>query len=329
VVPRRQLGSQGFTVSAIGLGCVSMTGFYGARNDEESEATIYRALDMGVDLFDTSDMYGNGENEEFIGKAIHGRRGQVQIATKFGRMLASDGKFAGVNGRPEYVKSACEQSLRRLGVDVIDLYYQHRVDPDTPIEETIGAMAELVKEGKVRFIGLCEVSASTIRRAHAIHPLKAIQSEYSLWSRDAESEVLPTCQELGIGFVAYSPLGRGFLTGTIRSLDNIPENDYRRHQPRFQGRNFENNLSLLRRIEEIAAEKDCTPSQLALAWVLKQGEHIVPIAGTKRRTYLDENMGTFDVNLTDDDVRRINDLFPPGVFHGERYPESSMRYVNL
>jgi aryl-alcohol dehydrogenase-like predicted oxidoreductase len=323
----RTLGLKGPTVSALGLGCMGMSEFYGGRDDTESVATIHRALDLGVTFFDTSDAYGPHTNEELVGRAIAGRRDQVVLATKFGIVRDQDDPTArGVNGRPEYVRQAAEGSLRRLGVDHIDLYYQHRVDPDTPIEETIGAMAELVQEGKVRHLGMSEAGPETLRRASAVHQITALQTEYSLWSRDPEDEILPTCRELGIGFVAYSPLGRGFLTGAIRSIDDLAQDDYRRSSPRFQGENFDRNLALVGTIQELAADKAVTPAQLALAWVMAQGEDIVPIPGTKRRERLDENVGAVDVELSDDELRQIADALPET--SGERYPEQMMAIVD-
>jgi len=326
---QRKLGNQGLTVSALGLGCMGMSEFYGSRDDKESLATIHRALELGVTLLDTADIYGPFLNEELVGQAIKGRRGAVVLATKFGIVRSpTDPQVRGINGRPDYVRVACEASLKRLGVETIDLYYQHRVDPNTPIEDTVGALAELVWAGKVRFIGLSEAGPQTVRRAHAVHPLSAVQTEYSLWTRDPEDAVLPTCRELGIGFVAYSPLGRGFLTGHIKRFEDLPDNDYRRQTPRFQGENFQRNLDLVARIEAIAAEKGCTPAQLALAWVLAQSEDIVPIPGTKRRTYLEQNLGALEIELSATEMERINAVALPGIAAGLRYPEAMLQLVN-
>ena len=321
----RKLGNQGLTVSAMGLGCMGMSEFYGGRDDAESFATLHRALELGVTFLDTADMYGPFKNEELVGNAIKGKRDHVVLATKFGivRDTADPGK-RGINGKADYVKKSCEGSLKRLQVDHIDLYYQHRIDPDTPIEETVGAMAELVREGKVKYIGLSEAGPLTLRRACAVYPISALQTEYSLWTRDPEDQILPTCRALGIGFVAYSPLGRGFLTGRFKRPEDLPKEDFRRNNPRFQGENFYKNLRLVERIKEIAAEKQCTASQLALAWVLAQGDDIVPIPGTKRRNYLEENVRALDVRLTKQDMDRINEVMPMGVTAGTRYPESVM-----
>jgi aryl-alcohol dehydrogenase-like predicted oxidoreductase len=317
------LGSLGLKVSRMGLGCMGMSEFYGNTDDTESIATIHLALDRGVNFLDTADMYGPWKNEVLVGKAIQGRRGDVVLATKFGNQRSHDGKFLGVNGSPEYVRACCEASLQRLNVDVIDLYYQHRVDPKTPIEDTVGAMADLVKQGKVRYLGLSEAASGTIRRAHRVHPITALQTEYSLWTRDPEEDILATVRELGIGFVAYSPLGRGFLTGEFKRPEDIPDNDFRRFNPRFQGENFKRNLEVVERVKQIAAEKNVTPSQLALAWVLACGEDISAIPGTKRRKYLEENTAAIKIELTASDLRRIEEAAPKGFAAGDRYPDMS------
>jgi aryl-alcohol dehydrogenase-like predicted oxidoreductase len=327
-VGKRRLGREGPEVSAIGLGCMGMSEFYAGGSEQESIATIHHALERGVTFLDTADMYGWGKNEELVGRAIAGKRDQVFLATKFGNVRGPNGEFLGVRGDPDYVRSACEASLRRLKVDVIDLYYQHRVDTKVPIEDTIGEMARLRQEGKIRFLGLSEAAPQTIRRANKTARITAVQTELSLWSRDAEAEVLPTVRELGIGYVAYSPLGRGFLSGRFKSPDDFPEDDFRKNHPRFQGENFEKNLALVREVEKMAEEKGCTTAQLALAWVLAQGEDIVPIPGTKHVRYLDENIGALEVKLTEADLKRLDEILPPGAAAGERYHARGMETVN-
>ena len=324
----RKLGSQGLAVSAMGLGCMGMSEFYSGRSEAAALDTIDRALELGVNFLDTADMYGVGSNEELVGKAVRGRRDQFVIATKFGNMRGSEGQFLGVNGRPEYVRQCCDASLKRLGIEAIDLYYQHRVDPDVPIEETVGAMADLVLQGKVRYLGLSEAGVQSIRRAHAVHPISALQTEYSLWSRDPEEEILSTVRELGIGFVPYSPLGRGFLSGRIKHIDDLAQDDYRRNSPRFQGENFQKNLDLVKQVEELAAEKHCTSAQLALAWVLAQGKDLVPIPGTKHVGLLEENVAALDIALTAEDQNRLDAIMPPGAASGTRYAVPQMLAVN-
>jgi aryl-alcohol dehydrogenase-like predicted oxidoreductase len=324
----RQLGSH-LTVPALGLGCMGMSEFYGPGDDAESIATIHRALDLGAVFLDTADMYGTGRNEELVGRAIRGRRAEVILATKFGNVRGPNGEFLGVCGRPDYVLKACDDSLRRLGVDLIDLYYQHRVDPQTPIEDTVGAMADLVHAGKVRFLGLSEAAPATLRRACAVHPIAALQTEYSLWTRDPEAGVLAACRSLGVGFVAYSPLGRGFLTGRFKTSTDLSPEDFRLRHPRFTDENLQRNVQLAGALEQFAREKGCTAAQLALAWVLAQGHDIVPIPGTRRARYLEENLAALDIPLTGDDLRRLAELFPAGAAAGDRYPPPAMRAINL
>jgi aryl-alcohol dehydrogenase-like predicted oxidoreductase len=325
----RRLGKSSLVVSAVGLGCMGMSEFYGTTDENESIVTIHHAIDRDITLLDTADVYGQGRNEDLVARAIQNRRNEVIVATKFGNVRDADGSFTGVNGRPEYLQQACEASLRRLRIATIDLYYQHRVDPEVPIEETVGAMARLVEQGKVRYLGLSEAAPETVRRAQATSPIAALQTEYSLWTRDPEEEILQVCRELGIGFVAYSPLGRGFLTGRFKKFEDLPANDYRRFSPRFQGENFQKNQLLVERIQQMAAEKQCTPAQLALAWVLARGKDIVPIPGTKRRTYLDDDLGALEVSLSAADLARIDEIAPRGAAAGARYAPEAMQRVHL
>jgi aryl-alcohol dehydrogenase-like predicted oxidoreductase len=327
MLQRRKLGKE-LTVSALGLGCMGMSEFYGPGDDAESIATIHRAIGLGVNFLDTADMYGTGRNEELLGRALRGRRGEVVLATKFGNVRGPKGEFLGVNGRPDYVRQACDASLQRLGVEVIDLYYQHRVDAETPIEDTVGAMAKLVQAGKVRYLGMSEAAPATLRRACAVHPIAALQTEYSLWSRDPEGEILAACRELNVGFVAYSPLGRGFLTGRFKKSEDLSDDDFRRHHPRFEGENFQSNQRLADAVEQLAREKGCTPAQVALAWVLSKGEDIVPIPGTKRVRYLEENVKAVDLRLEANEMSRLEAAFPQGAAAGERYHPSGMRVIN-